>query len=109
MCACYLIYYHDIAPWDAIRIMRRQRPGSVERKVQEETVVKFFTLVNVFFSLTSKTRGKQLFSSAGHIGPLDVQHGPNLSQICQFKANQLAFSGWMWPASRMLPLLFKTI
>jgi protein-tyrosine phosphatase len=45
MCACYLIYYHDIAPWDAIRIMRRQRPGSVERKVQEETVVKFYTLV----------------------------------------------------------------
>lgn len=46
MCACYLIYYHDIAPWDAIRIMRRQRPGSVERKVQEETVVKFYTLVS---------------------------------------------------------------
>merc|ERR1712020_871944 len=24
MCACYLIYYHDISPWDAIRIMRQQ-------------------------------------------------------------------------------------
>ena len=40
MCACYLIYYYDMEPWDAIRIMRRQRPGSVERKVQEETVVR---------------------------------------------------------------------
>lgn len=46
MCACYLIYYHDIQPWDAIRIMRRQRPGSVERKAQEETVVRFFDLLN---------------------------------------------------------------
>eukprot|EP00096_Caligus_rogercresseyi_P009588 TRINITY_DN327_c1_g1_i1.p1 TRINITY_DN327_c1_g1~~TRINITY_DN327_c1_g1_i1.p1 ORF type:complete len:646 (-),score=152.48 TRINITY_DN327_c1_g1_i1:571-2508(-) len=45
MCACYLIYYHDIKPWDAIRIMRRQRPGSVERKTQEETVVRFWTLL----------------------------------------------------------------
>lgn len=45
MCACYLIYYHDISPWDAIRIMRRQRPGSVERKVQEETVVTFGKLL----------------------------------------------------------------
>ncbi|XP_023324300.1 dual specificity protein phosphatase 23 [Eurytemora carolleeae] len=45
MCACYLIYYYDMEPWDAIRIMRRQRPGSVERKVQEETVVRFFTLL----------------------------------------------------------------
>ena len=34
MCACYLIYYYDMEPWDAIRIMRRQRPGSVERKVR---------------------------------------------------------------------------
>ena len=42
MCACYLIYYYDMEPWDAIRIMRRQRPGSVERKVQEETVVRLF-------------------------------------------------------------------
>ena len=46
MCACYLIYYYDMEPWDAIRIMRRQRPGSVERKVQEETVVRFFTLLS---------------------------------------------------------------
>ena len=46
MCACYLIYYHDISPWDAIRIMRRQRPGSVERKVQEETVVTFGKLLS---------------------------------------------------------------
>lgn len=45
MCACYLIYYHDMEPWDAIRIMRRQRPGSVERKIQEETVIKFWTLI----------------------------------------------------------------
>ena len=44
MCACYLIYYYDMEPWDAIRIMRRQRPGSVERKVQEETVVRFSIL-----------------------------------------------------------------
>ena len=29
MCACYLIYYHDLKPWDAIRVMRRQRPGTV--------------------------------------------------------------------------------
>ena len=28
-----------------IRIMRRQRPGSVERKVQEETVVRFYQLL----------------------------------------------------------------
>ena len=33
-------------PWDAIRIMRRQRPGSVERKVQEETVVRFYQLLS---------------------------------------------------------------
>ena len=46
MCACYLIYYHDISPWDAIRIMRRQRPGSVERKIQEETVVTFGRLLS---------------------------------------------------------------
>ena len=46
MCACYLIYYYDMEPWDAIMIMRRQRPGSVERKVQEETVVRFFTLLS---------------------------------------------------------------
>ncbi len=45
MCACFLIYYHDLKPWDAIRIMRRQRPGSVERKVQEETVVMFYQLL----------------------------------------------------------------
>ena len=45
MCACYLIYYHDIPPWDAIRIMRRQRPGSVERKTQEETAVTFGKLL----------------------------------------------------------------
>jgi len=45
MCACYLIYYYDMEPWDAIRIMRRQRPGSVERKVQEETVVRFYRLL----------------------------------------------------------------
>lgn len=45
MCACYLIYYYDMEPWDAIRIMRRQRPGSVERKVQEETVQRFYTLL----------------------------------------------------------------
>ena len=47
MCACYLIYYHDLKPWDAIRIMRRQRPGSVERKVQEDTVVMFYNLMQV--------------------------------------------------------------
>lgn len=47
MCACYLIYYHDLKPWDAIRIMRRQRPGSVERKVQEDTVVMFYNLLQV--------------------------------------------------------------
>jgi hypothetical protein len=35
MCACYLIYYYDMEAWDAIRIMRRQRPGSVERKVRD--------------------------------------------------------------------------
>ena len=46
MCACYLIYYYDMEPWDAIRIMRRQRSGSVERKVQEETVVRFYTLLS---------------------------------------------------------------
>jgi len=45
MCACYLIYYYDMEPWDAIRIMRRQRPGSVERKVQEDTVVRFYRLL----------------------------------------------------------------
>jgi len=45
MCACYLIYYYDMEPWDAIRIMRRQRPGSVERKVQEDTVVRFYQLL----------------------------------------------------------------
>ena len=45
MCASYLIYYYDMEPWDAIRIMRRQRPGSVERKVQEETVVRFYQLL----------------------------------------------------------------
>lgn len=45
MCACFLIYYHDLRPWDAIRIMRRQRPGSVERKTQEDTVVRFFHLL----------------------------------------------------------------
>ena len=45
MCACFLIYYHDLKPWDAIRIMRRQRPGSVERKVQEDTVVLFYQLL----------------------------------------------------------------
>lgn len=45
MCACYLIYYYDMEAWDAIRIMRRQRPGSVERKVQEDTVVRFYTLL----------------------------------------------------------------
>ena len=38
-------------PWDAIRIMRRQRPGSVERKVQEETVVMFYDLLNDWGSL----------------------------------------------------------
>ena len=46
ICACYLIYYYDMEPWDAIRLMRRQRPGSVERKVQEETVVMFYELLN---------------------------------------------------------------
>lgn len=52
MCACYLIYYYDMEPWDAIRIMRRQRPGSVERKVQEETVVRFSILPHsVYFKL----------------------------------------------------------
>ena len=45
MCACYLIYYYDMEPWDAIRIMRRQRPGSVERKVQEETVVRLLVQI----------------------------------------------------------------
>ena len=45
MCACYLIYYHDLKPWDAIRIMRRQRPGSVERRTQEDTVVRFYNLL----------------------------------------------------------------
>jgi hypothetical protein len=45
MCACYLIYYHDLKPWDAIHVMRRQRPGSVERKVQEDTVVLFYQLL----------------------------------------------------------------
>ena len=45
MCACYLIYYYDMEPWDAIRIMRRQRPGSVERKVQEETVVRLIICI----------------------------------------------------------------
>ena len=48
-CACYLIYYYEMEPWDAIRIMRRQRPGSVERKVQEETVVMFYDLLNEAF------------------------------------------------------------
>ena len=48
MCACYLIYYYDIPPLDAIRIMRRQRPGSVERKIQEETVVTFGRLLQEF-------------------------------------------------------------
>ena len=42
------MYYHDIPPWDAIRIMRRQRPGSVERKIQEETVNRFWTLIQEF-------------------------------------------------------------
>ena len=49
ICACYLIYYYEMEPWDAIRIMRRQRPGSVERKVQEETVVMFYDLLNEAF------------------------------------------------------------
>ena len=48
MCACFLIYYHDLKPWDAIRIMRRQRPGSVERKVQEDTVVTFYRLLEEY-------------------------------------------------------------
>eukprot|EP00095_Tigriopus_kingsejongensis_P009105 maker-scaffold150_size309978-snap-gene-0.9 protein:Tk09105 transcript:maker-scaffold150_size309978-snap-gene-0.9-mRNA-1 annotation:"dual specificity protein phosphatase 23-like isoform x1" len=48
MCACYLIYYHDLKPWDAIRIMRRQRPGSVERKTQEDTVVRFYHLLQEY-------------------------------------------------------------
>ena len=51
MCACYLIYYYDMEPWDAIRIMRRQRPGSVERKVQEETVVRLS--INLYFPIFS--------------------------------------------------------
>ncbi len=51
MCACFLIYYHDLKPWDAIRIMRRQRPGSVERKVQEDTVVRFYQLLQVSVAL----------------------------------------------------------
>ena len=38
MCACYLIYYYDMEPWDAIRIMRRQRPGSVERKASSTKI-----------------------------------------------------------------------
>lgn len=48
MCACYLIYYHDLKPWDAIRIMRRQRPGSVERRTQEDTVVRFYNLLQEY-------------------------------------------------------------
>ena len=44
ICACYLIYYYKMEAWDAIRIMRHQRPGLVERKVQEETVVMFYDL-----------------------------------------------------------------
>ena len=62
MCACYLIYYYDMEPWDAIRIMRRQRPGSVERKVQEETVVRLIICICKTFqgNLTPLTlsRGK---------------------------------------------------
>ena len=59
ICACYLIYYYDMEPWDAIRIMRRQRPGSVERKVQEETVVMFYELLNDDFGCLDNLEKKE--------------------------------------------------
>lgn len=59
ICACYLIYYYDMEPWDAIRIMRRQRPGSVERKVQEETVVMFYELLNDDFGCLDNLESKE--------------------------------------------------
>ena len=46
-------------PWDAIRIMRRQRPGSVERKVQEETVVMFYDLLNDDFGCLDNIESKE--------------------------------------------------
>ena len=46
-------------PWDAIRIMRRQRPGSVERKVQEETVVMFYELLNDDFGCLDNLESKE--------------------------------------------------
>ena len=46
-------------PWDAIRIMRRQRPGSVERKVQEETVVMFYDLLNDEFGSLDNLEEKE--------------------------------------------------
>ena len=44
------------------RIMRRQRPGSVERKVHEETVMKFFSLLQDYGkdSVDKDQREKQL-------------------------------------------------
>ena len=47
MCACYLIYYYDMEPWESIRIMRRQRPGSVERKVRDRFSVQNWALAVV--------------------------------------------------------------
>jgi len=54
-------------------------------------------------SLTVLARGGQLFSSAGHIGPLFVSRGPNSSQMGKLKADKLASAGRMWPAGRILP------
>ena len=44
-----------------------------------------------------KVRGGQLFLSAGHIAPLFVSRGANSSQLCQYKANKIAFAGHILP------------
>jgi hypothetical protein len=57
----YLIYYHDLKPWDAIRVMRRQRPGSVERrvspvvKVHEKVAQHFDDCFDVVFKVQEDT------------------------------------------------------
>ena len=54
------------------------------------TAAKYMYYVTNFYTLTW---GGQLFSFTGHIVP----RGPNSSQIWEFKANKLAYTGRMWP------------
>ena len=82
ICACYLIYYYEMEPWDAIRIMRRQRPGSVERKVQEETVVMFYDLLNeAFGSLDNLEKNEKEYKRLKQQQPLK-----NDNIICAYTA-----------------------